>query len=148
MIICKLSELKNYSKMNEGFLKVEEFIKNNDLATLDLGRYDLGDGEYLNFVAGKATVNNGVMESHRDYVDVQLLAFGKEKLLYSNIDECMATMEYNSDDDYILYTNSKVSGISIEEGYCVVLFPEDAHKMYVETGNSDSKKAIFKIKNR
>ena len=148
MIICKLNDLKKYSKMNKGFLKVDEFIHNSDLQALDCGRYDLGDDEYLNLVSGKAMENNGVMEAHRDYVDVQLLVVGKEKLLFSNVDECKATMDYNSVDDYILYTNSNAFEISMEEGYCVVLFPEDAHKMYVEIGNSDSKKAIFKIKNR
>ena len=147
MILCKLKELENYSKLNDGFNKIIEFIKNNDLINLNCGKYDLGDDDYLNLVCDKATENNGVMESHRDYVDVQFLVVGKEKLLYSHVNDCTPTTEYNSADDYILYTNLKSFGVEVESGYCAVLFPNDAHKMYVEIGNSDSTKAIFKIKN-
>ena len=148
MIICKLNELKDYLKVNQGFLKVIDFVKNNNLIDLDCGIHDLGDGEYLNLVLGKATENNGVMESHKDFVDVQFMVSGKEKLLYSNIGDCTATTEYNADGDYILYTNTNAFSIEIEKGYCAVLFPEDAHKMFVELGNENSKKAIFKIKIR
>ena len=37
MIICKLSELENYSKVNEGFSKIIEFVKNNDLKSIVVG---------------------------------------------------------------------------------------------------------------
>ena len=108
----------------------------------------MGGADYLNLVCGKSTENNGIIESHRDFIDVQFLVSGKERLLYSHIDECSAITDYNATDDYILYTNPNSFGIDVNGGYCAILFPEDAHKMFVELGMDNSKKAIFKIKVR
>ena len=145
MIFSKVGNLKKYSELSDLFFLIFEFIGRHDMKSINCGRYDLGNGNYVNIVEGKYGTCDNILESHKKYTDVQYVITGSECLLVSDIEDCVKTTEYDKKDDYILYRCERPSEINVGEGYAAVLFPEDAHKMFLKDKDGCSKKAIFKI---
>lgn len=148
MIQTNLISLYDFEKTKRFAIKINDFIKNINLMELSCGQYQLGDGEFVNVVNGKSTEYDGVMESHKNYIDVHYVISGREKLYCQDIKKLNSITEYNKKDDYILYKNFDVPEIDVCEGNMVVLFPEDGHRMLVKNGETQSKKLIFKFKTK
>ncbi len=148
MILSKVKNLKIYTKIYENFSEIFEFISKNDLSDLKSGRYDLIGEDYVNIVEGKHIANDNILESHKKYIDIQYIIFGEETLFTAEAEECLQATEYDEKNDYILYKCKcgEILKTNVKKGYAVVLFPEDAHKMFVEEEGGFSKKAIFKLR--
>lgn len=145
MIRTNLAEISTNEQAKDLAVKINDFIKNNDVVNLQCGQYQLGEGEFVNVVSGKAMEYDGVMESHKDYIDVHFVVSGRERLYYEDVIKLNPITEYNKKDDYILYKNFNVSEFDVDSGNMVVLFPNDGHRMIVKSGDEDSKKLIFKL---
>ena len=125
---------------------VSEFVQENDLSVMKLGRYDLENGCYVNLDEYE-TKENIVFEAHRKYIDVQIIISGKEKILYAPLNCGIEESVYSEEKDvafYTCYTND-YSEVCLEEGEAVVLFPEDLHAPCNWDVKLKNRKAVFKI---
>lgn len=75
------------------------------------------------------TLNNeGIFESHKKFVDFQLVVYGDECMEVGHIYNFNATNKYNEDRDVINYSRfSEVSKIFLYPKSLLVLFPNDIH---------------------
>ncbi len=68
------------------------------------------------------------IESHRDYIDFQLLLYGKEQMEYVDIDKLKVTISYDETKDLIVYKSTDgTSRFLLEENDLAIFFPDDAH---------------------
>lgn len=71
---------------------------------------------------------NCFFESHRDYVDFQLILSGSEQMEYSEIDKLTVDMPFDPEKDLIKYEMPAVaSKFVMERGDLAVYAPYDAH---------------------
>ncbi len=146
MILDSLKNLKNYEGMHPRFAKAMEFLLNNDLATLPLGRNEIcGNEIFANVMEAKPRTKEEVpVEVHRKYIDIQVPISGDEVMGYTPL-ESLPSQDYNEADDVALYP----VGMQAESYFLVkntmftIFFPQDGHAPAVTP--VPVKKVIVKI---
>lgn len=128
---------------------VYDFLKDNDLATLALGRHEIvPGGAYANVQEYQTKVEN-VFEAHRDYIDVQIVVSGEENISVADLADALdCTMEYDKGRDCVLYTTaSKIRSFDADSTAWFVFFPSDLHRPGVARDGVPSpvRKVVVKI---
>lgn len=129
--------------------KIGAFLAQHDLATLEPGSYDLGEGECVNvFCYQNGPREDRCYEAHNDYIDVQLVISGAEALEVAPREECTETKPYAADGDCALYSNEfEGEQYLLCPGRFIAVWPEDAHMPGICLEDpADVKKAVFKIR--
>jgi len=129
MIISTLSTCERYYALGEGFKKAFEFLKNNDIGNMELGRHDIdGDKVYIlvqEYVS--KTIDNCGLEAHSKYADVHYVAEGFEYLGYASLERAGKPItEYDPKADAVFF-EKECQYILLQKGDIAIVFPEDAH---------------------
>jgi len=67
-------------------------------------------------------------ESHKRYIDMQLVLEGEELMEYTDIDNLSVKQAYNETKDLIIYNDYEdTSKILLKKGDIAIFFPDDAH---------------------
>ncbi len=147
MIIDTLDNLVKYTSLNPLFADVLEFLKNNDLETLQAGKHQIIDGDlFVNIQMAKGkTKEEAVLETHKCMIDIQIPISGEETFGY--IPACdLPEMEYNAEKDITKFPGvPSQSFVTCKKGMFAVFFPQDGHAPCI-TDQPELKKAIFKVK--
>ena len=147
MIIDDLKNLKNYVAVNPLFPKVIEFLKNNDLKTMEPGKYEIeGKDLFVNITVAKGkTPDVAVIETHNKMIDIQIPISDAETFGYTPRENLPAA-EYNAEKDITKIPDlAAESYITCQPGMMAIFFPQDGHAPCI-TGAPEIKKAIFKVK--
>lgn len=142
--------LKEQVAANPGqWQAVYDFLKDNDLATLALGRHEIvPGGAYANVQEYQTKLEN-VFEAHRDYIDVQILVSGEEVIDVADLADALdCTMEYDKERDCVLYASAaKVRSLDADPSAWFVFFPSDLHRpgMAKDATPSPVRKVVAKI---
>lgn len=94
-------------------------------------------------------VNEYGYEAHREYIDIQYLILGEEKIRYLPLEYLKETKPYNKEIDAAFYeeTNMKPQELLIGNGYFTILFPQDGHMPQMCVKDSKTvKKVVVKVK--
>lgn len=146
MILDSLENLKNYVSLNPNFEKVVEFIANNKLADLPLGRNEImGDAVFANVMEVKPrTKDEAPLEIHRRYIDIQIPISADELMGYTPLAELPAP-DYIETDDYALYPVGMEARdyFNVKNDQFVVFFPQDGHAPAITA--VPLKKVVFKV---
>lgn len=143
-----LQQLKNAPLSNEAKRAIADFIQNNDMQTLPCGRYELGEGNFVNILQLDTKESDGVFEAHKKYADIFFVISGAEYVSLGK--DCVTvTREYKESDDYYLCTVKDCKQILLTENAFCAFTAGELHKsgIAVEHG-SPVKKAVFKIKGK
>ena len=147
MVIDTLEKLGNYESLNPLFKDVVEYIKNNDLASMEPGKYLIkGDDLFLNIAIAKAkTPADAVLETHNMMIDIQLPLSCAETYGYTPASS-LPEAEYNAEKDITKFGDlAAESYVTCQPGMFAIFFPQDGHAPCISF-ESEIKKAIFKIK--
>lgn len=147
MIYTNLKESTRIENVHPQFKKLFEYLKNNDLLNTELGKIELdGQNLFINNVDAKLSPKDErFLESHKNYIDVQIPLSKTETFGIKPMDECTAIKsEYNSEKDIEFYYDRPTNFISVKPGEIIILFPEDAHAPQIGEGNI--RKIIAKVK--
>ena len=147
MIIDKIENLKNYAAVNPLFPKVVEFLQQNDLATMEPGKYEIqGKDLFVNITIAKGkTPDEAVIETHNRMIDIQIPVTAAETFGYTQRDQ-LPDATYNDEKDI-----TKIPGLAADSyvtcqpGMMAIFFPQDGHAPCI-AGVPELKKAIFKVK--
>ena len=147
MIKDTLTNISKYNNLSE-FLKIGlDYIKNTDFDKLEDGRYSInGEDIYINIQTYK-TKENADFEAHRNYIDIQYVISGEEKIGVTDYVNCNTTVEYNDDKD-IEFLNGVGEYYELKTGDFMILYPTDAHKpsISIDTNNPETvRKAVVKV---
>lgn len=124
-----------------------DFLNEKDLKALDLGRYDLIDGVYVN-VEEYITKDSSHFEAHRKYIDIQCLAKGKEYIFVSPYESEKQTeiTPYNEAKDIEFFDVADYEKRLLTSDNFMVFFPSDGHKPCMKVDVKESvKKVVIKI---
>ena len=147
MIIDTIENLGKYVKLNPLFADVVEFLKNNDLQTMETGKYPIKDKDlFLNLQVAKGkTQEAAVLETHIDMIDIQIPLSCEETFGYTPLCD-LPDFEYNAEKDITKYGETKSQTyVTLKPGQMVIFFPQDGHAPCI-SDHAEIKKAIFKVK--
>ena len=122
--------------------------KINSLAAGEKFRRELSGGNFvLEQVYLTKSRAEGSFETHRKYVDVQVVFEGEEFMEVTNPESLTVREAYNPGRDAIFYQNTALASLlRLQAGDAVIFFPEDAHKGSLHVaGPQLVRKAVIKV---
>ena len=146
MIFDNIENLAKYDFISP---EVVEFVKGLNVNT-PCGRYELSDKIYAN-VEDYITRSelDCSLESHRKYIDIQIVIYGNERIDFINIDGLKVQKVYDHIKDIIFYKRPKteLSRIYLNGTNFAIFYPDDAHAPQITTLSplDNVKKAVIKI---
>ncbi|WP_374123674.1 YhcH/YjgK/YiaL family protein [Leptotrichia hongkongensis] len=125
-----------------------EFAKKNENKILSLvnGSYDVGYNN-IKMNLGKyftKSENEKFWESHKKYLDVQIMINGTEKVAINDIRD-MEVKSFDEEKDLTILEGDKAFDIVMKTGDVLVFFPNDAHKPELNVSENDDSGNIRKI---
>ncbi len=112
-------------------------------------RVELADGVFaIEQVYRTKSRTEGRFESHRRYIDVQVVVSGAEVMEVADISRLPADMAYDGERDLIFYRDPAVAAVlPFQAGEGAVFFPVDGHKpsLSPEAGSQLVRKTVVKI---
>lgn len=129
MVVGTLSKCEQYYVFGENFKKAFEFLKNNDIREMELGRYDIdGDNVFIlvQEYTSKTTDNCG-LEAHNIYADVHYVAEGFEYIGYTPRERAgEEKTPYDPKADAVFF-EKECEYVLLAKGDIAIVFPDDAH---------------------
>lgn len=146
IIIDKLQNAEAYYDMHPAFEKAFTFLRQDNLAKLAPGRYEI-DGDRLFCSISKGPGRNrseAKLEAHRKYIDIQYVIAGTDEMGYKPTADCkLIDTMYDADKDIGFFNDQPDSWTPVTPGSFVIFFPQDAHAPLVS--NKEIHKAVLKI---
>ena len=148
MIFDTLDQAGVYGGIAQGIAEGLRFLRAVTAETA-VGRYPLEGGCYAN-VDRYCTrrVNENGLEAHRQYIDIQYLVTGEERILVQPLAGLECTQAYDEGRDVAFYrhTDSPAADLRLGDGRFVILFPEDAHEPQLCVGSpTEVLKVVVKV---
>lgn len=145
MIIDVLDNSKKYEDLHKDFKLVFDFLKNNDISTMDCGKHQLRGDEVFFNLQEYETKHTQKLEAHKKYIDIQVVAIGEEYMGYTNINNTTVTEEYDEVKD-VMFLDGEVDKVKANNKTFIIFYPADAHMPALAVNEAKwVKKAIFKI---
>lgn len=143
-IIGKISSIQSQIKVNKTHLDIISVyiadilsnisIINKRIRNLPIGSFNKVDLSEEIFALEQVFLTKDredcFFESHKKYIDLQLLIEGEELMEYSDIEKLIVKVKYNDETDFIIYdtpeknTTSKILLVSND---MAIYFPNDGH---------------------
>jgi len=130
MILDTIDNARLYLGLHAGFARAVDILRDKTLTKKEDGKYTV-DGEKIYYTIQRYTtkpLNEGNLEAHRKYIDIQFLLTGVEILGYAPLKGLTTAEVYNPQKDIAFFNTPKeITKVKLEPGLFCILFPNDAH---------------------
>ena len=94
MVIDRLENIEKYTLLHPLFEQAIDFLKSHDLHSLEIGKTELKGKDLLVNVAqtNPKEKENAKLETHKDYIDIQIPLSGTEIMGYTAAQDCLRLM--------------------------------------------------------
>lgn len=147
MILDSLKNSAMYESLHPNFKKAFDYIKATDFSKQEIGKVELdGKNLFVIFAEGNGkTVAEARMETHKDYIDIQVPYTSVETMGYiPTVDLKKPTAPYDAEKDITFFTDKATAFIQVVPGQFAVFFPEDGHQPAI--GEGPFRKIIVKVR--
>lgn len=150
MIVDTLANADKYTSIHPLFAKAFEYIKSQNLAELEIGKFDVADGLKA-IVAEKAgmTAAESIakFECHNNNIDIQLCIRGNETIGWKPRSTCTSQKgDYNAEKDVVFYNDAPDMYFNLTDSQFAIFFPEDVHAPMIAINDQPVKKLVMKVK--
>lgn len=146
--INKTEFARQYQANKPYWDKAFDFLKQNNLDTMAVGSYAIDDDNVYAMITENKTkdLDSSTWESHKNYIDLQMVIRGEEKIGRADIAKLTIALPYDASKDLINYTgDGKYYEASPNNFF--LFFPQDAHRPNITVnGNQPDKKIVIKIR--
>lgn len=138
--------------VSEGLRKALEYIEKADFASMLNGEYEVDGREVFARVNSYNTepAEAKKPERHYEYIDVQYLVSGSERIGYCPLTEAFRVVEDNSlKNDVVFYEQTFGENfIVLQEGDVAIFFPWEVHRPGCNSGavSANVKKVVVKVR--
>lgn len=149
MIVDKVQNVNLHSPLSDSIAKALEILKDNPAEKAD-GRYDV-DGDNLFYLVQRyqtGPIEQGKLEAHKKYIDIQFVAEGIEIIGYEPIGNLETDVPYSEEKDCVFYKPGEdFTPVTLTAGMFCILYPDDAHMPAREVNvPCDVTKVVIKVK--
>lgn len=150
MIFGHIQDTNLYPLLPKAIQQAIDYLKATDLQELSLGRHEIMGEDMFANVMSFATdeASNKQAEAHKEYIDVQCLISGDEKIEFSlGMENNNVAREYDEKDDfYLLSEIQQSSDLLLSKGMFAVFYPGQPHKPGCSIKHSNRiKKIVIKV---
>lgn len=148
MIYDKIDNLEIYAGISEDIRLGLEWLRDVN-PDIEKGVYELSPR--VKAIVSEYTtkeVNENGYEAHRDYIDIQYLISGQEKICCLPLEYLKEIKAYSKEIDAAFYmeVDVKRQEMIIGNGYFAIFFPQDGHMPCLQiNGQMAIKKVVIKI---
>lgn len=146
MVIDTLDNLSKYESLNPLFKDVVEYLRNNDINTVEEGKHQIkGADLFVNVTTAKGkSKDEAVIETHKKMIDIQIPLSTAETYGYTPLCN-LPEAEYNAEKDITKIPDlAAESYVTCQPGMFAIFFPQDGHAPCISEEPA-IKKAIFKV---
>lgn len=146
MILAPLTDADRLCALHPRFPRAFEFLRGTDLMALDPGKHTIEGDDLFAIVehCHGRTRAEAKLESHRRYIDIQLVLEGVDEMGWRPLAQCEKPLaEFDAARDIRFYDDAPSSWVATPAGSFCIFFPEDAHAPLVSEGMI--RKVILKI---
>jgi biofilm protein TabA len=147
MILDRIEQLGAYNGLSRHIETVMNFLETANINDLVPGRFDFSS-DVFGILLSYATKMEAdcLWEAHRKYVDMHFVLEGTEWVHTAQLTNMSCSKEYDTKDDYALFTGKNEKAICLEANDFLMLFPHEVHKTAVLVEKQVTvKKIVFKI---
>jgi len=147
MILDSLTNAERYAQLHPRFAKAFEWIKSQNLETIEVGKYPIDGPELHASVSEKDGYSRDAakFECHNNWIDIQVCPTGKEQQGWSARERVSTPAgEYNAEKDVTFFTDKPETYFTLQAGQFVIYWPEDVHAPQI--GEGPIKKLVVKVK--
>ncbi len=147
MILDSLKSFEKYQALQEGFDKVYQFIRKNNLHTLEEGKHEIDEGKiWCTIQSGELKgYDEAKLEVHDSYIDIHVLLEGTETIGIRDRACCKTeNSKYDEVNDIAFTDDEPENYVILGPDNIAIVFPADAHAPLL--GSGQYKKAVFKVK--
>ena len=148
MIIDKIENSHIYNALGKRIEKAFEYIRNTDLKNIKPGKYEIDSENIFALISEYKTKSEqeGKLEAHRKYIDVQYVINGEELMGYAPLGVQKILEPYKEENDIIFFKGEK-SFTKVSSGMFAIFFPEDVHMPGIQIEKKSLvKKLVIKVK--
>lgn len=146
--INKKEFARQYHLNKEMWDKAFAFLKNTDLKKLSNGQHQI-EGQNVYAIVTEAPTKDydkTAFESHKNYIDLQYVITGEEKMGRTPVESLTVDRPYNERADIAYYKGDGKVYTVAENGF-LLFFPGEAHRPNITPGgNKVVKKVVIKIR--
>lgn len=146
MIFSSLADMDKLAGLHPGFAKAFDFLRSNDLALLELRKYEIDGDDVFAMVQehnGKPR-DEALLEAHKRYIDIQFVVSGYEEIGCALTDSCTPdSAGWDDAMDLCFFEERPDFWLPVSEGHFVILYPNDIHAP--NAGNTATRKIVIKV---
>ncbi len=149
MIIDKLDNASAYMALSPGIAKALQLLLSGELDNKEPGKYEIDGTKIFALIQEYKTKSwdNGKLEMHRKFIDVQYVGSGEEKMGYAPVADCHDFEPYNEEKDVAIHQGIG-DLVTVSKGMFAIFFPVDAHAPTLgisEIGGDNVRKIVIKV---
>lgn len=130
MIFDELENTELYGALGQRIAKGLALLNEENVRNGAVGRYEV-DGDNIFYMVQEyetQPVEEGQLEIHRKYMDIQFVVSGTECMGYAPLDGLSETMAYDGEKDAALYEyDPSMSRLVLKQGMFAIFWPNEAH---------------------
>lgn len=148
MILDKICNKEYYINTHPLFAKAFEYAEAYLKNPVEPGMYEICGQDLFVKVQDYETREEGFLEVHDKYIDIQCMIEGVEKVYYTERQGLESACEYDENEDALFLKDGEdCVEFLFQAGEFAVFFPWDAHKPAMCVGEkARAKKLVFKVK--
>ena len=126
------------------FAYVEDVLRAGSEARARLAGIAVGESKKIDLDGGVFAIEqvyetkaraDGVYESHRKYIDVQVIVAGEEAMEVQDVSRLTVRQAYDAERDFMLYhDHSGGSSLRVQAGDAAIFYPADGHMPTLRSG--------------
>lgn len=137
----------------QAILRCLDYLQTIDLMEIEVGQHIIdGDDIFANVLEfNTAPAGDKQAEVHQDYIDIQCLIYGEERIQFCNESpNNLPATDYDAENDFYLVGNmTNASEVVLQPGMFAVFFPGEPHKPGCEIAQPKKlKKVVIKLHKR
>lgn len=148
MIVDSLQNAAKYYNLHPNFQKAFEYVSQNDIANLEVGAFEIGEGLKLIVIEGQGNTKEEAVkgfECHDQNIDIQISIKGPETFAWKPREKCVnPNGDYSDERDVRFFHDAPDTFFQLQEKQFAILFPKDVHTAMI--GEGLLKKIVIKVK--
>ena len=148
MIVDQLTHAAVYDGLGVRIQAALAYLRNTNFDTVDVGRHDIDGDTVYAIVMDYHTKppEQGFLEVHRRYLDVQYIVTGTERMGYAHRDALTPEGVYDEDKD-LLKLVGDASFLAVTAGTFLIFYPHDAHMPGIALNDAEPvRKVVVKVR--
>lgn len=147
MILDRLENAALYQPLGARVALALDYLGRTDFASMPDGRYEV-DGERIYAVVQRyrpKPPTEARWEAHRQYIDVQFLAEGVERIGYVPLDKALPVEQaYDSQKDVVFF-DAQGDFCTVRAGTFAIFYPTDVHAPCLASETSPATVEVCKV---